>query len=63
MLNEAGKPLPGFRQEDCNVFSGDAIRHTVTWNGQADLSQLIDKPIRLRFYLRDAKLFSFVVAG
>jgi len=52
----------------CQTFTGDAIRHTVTWDGNADLSELADlsemtgKPVRLRFYLRSAKLFSFTAS-
>ena len=62
ILDRAGKPLPNFAKSDCATFSGDSIRHTVDWNGQADLSRLAGKPVRLRFYLQDAKLFSFTVA-
>ena len=59
ILTSAGKPLGGFTKADCDVFSGDTVRHTVTWQGKASLSKLAGKPLRLRFYLRDAKLFSF----
>jgi len=60
ILDETGKPLPGFAGSDCDVFSGDAIRHTVTWNGRAGLSELAGKPVSLRFVLKNAKLYSFV---
>ena len=60
VLDGAGNPLPGFGKRDCDVLSVDAVRHTVTWRGESDLSQLADKPIRLRFHLRDVKLYSFV---
>ena len=62
ILYPTGKPVAGFTESDCDIFSSDAIRHTVTWHGQADLSELADKPVSLRFYLRDAKLFSFTVS-
>jgi hypothetical protein len=61
ILDQAGRPRSGFARSDCDVFSGDAVRHTVTWNGRAGLPQRGDMPIRLRFYLRNAKLFSFTV--
>lgn len=59
ILYPTGKPVAGFTKADCDVFTGDAVRHTVTWNGQADLFELADKPVSLRFYLRDCKLYSF----
>jgi len=31
-----------------------------TWNGRADLSELAGRPVRLRFALTNAKLYSFV---
>lgn len=62
ILDQAGQPLPGFAKSDCDTFIGDAIRHTVVWNGRSDISELAGKPVSLRFYLQDAKLFSFTVA-
>ena len=55
------RPLPGFDYEDGESFSGDAIRHTVRWNGRS-LNELAGETIRLEFYLDDADLFSFVAA-
>ena len=59
ILDQAVKPLSGFCKEKCDVFRGDAIRHTVTWRGGSDLSELAGKTVRLRFHLRGAKLYSF----
>ena len=56
------RKLPGFSKSDCDVFSGDSIRNIVSWNGRADLSSLVGKPVSLRFYLRNAKLFSFTAS-
>ncbi len=61
ILDQSGRPWSGFSRSECDVFSDDAIRHTVTWNGRAGLPLRGDVPIRFRFYLRDAKLFSFTV--
>jgi hypothetical protein len=55
------RPLPGFDYEDGEAFSGDAIRHTVRWNGRS-LNELGGETIRLGFYLDDADLYSFVAA-
>lgn len=59
LLTPDGDPLPGFALDDCDPFWGDAIEHTVTWKGSADVSALQGRPLRLRFFLRDADLYSF----
>ena len=53
-----GKPHPGFALDDCPPLFGDAIDRTVTWKDGGDVSRLSGKPVRLRFLLRDADLFS-----
>ena len=35
-------------------------QRTVTWKGRGELSELAGKPVRLRFALKEAKLYSFV---
>ena len=60
ILDETGDPVPGYRKADCSVFQGDAIRHAVVWRGQPNVSQPAGKPLRLRFHLKNAKLYSFV---
>ncbi len=53
-----GKPLPGFRLADCAEIFGDRIEHPIEWKTGNDLDQLAGKPVRLRFVLRDADLYS-----
>ena len=63
-----GEPLAGFEKKMCQVFRGDSVRHTVTWDGNADLTELANftewtgKPVSLRFYLRNTKLYSFTTS-
>ncbi len=57
--DDKGKPLPGYALEDCPPIFGDSIEREVFWNKGSDLSILEGKPIRLRFVIRDADLFSF----
>lgn len=59
-LDECGGVSAGFGHDECDVVRGDEIAHTVTWRGAADVSGLSGKPVRLRFRLCDAKLYSFV---
>jgi hypothetical protein len=56
--DENGNPISGFSLDDCDPLFGDTLERAVTWKGINDLSSLEGKPIRLRFVLRDADLFS-----
>ena len=60
ILDRDGRSIEGFDAADCDAFSGDSLRHTVTWGTRSDLSALRGAPIRLRFHLNMAKLYSFV---
>ena len=56
--DEAGSPLDGYSLAQCPVIYGDAIEHTVSWEGGSDVSALAEGPVRLRFVLKDADLYS-----
>ncbi len=58
VLDEEGTQYEGFGKVDCAVFDGDAVEHEVTWR-QVAFASLEGKVIRLKFYLRDARLYSF----
>ena len=58
VLDRQGTQVPGFGKTDCAIFDSDSVRHTVTWR-QAALGSLKGKVIRLKFYLRNARLYSF----
>ena len=53
-----GKPVKGHALGDCPQIIGDEIDRTVTWKRGADVSHLAGKPLRLRFAMSDADLFS-----
>jgi hypothetical protein len=55
----AGRPISGFAFAECLEIVGDEIARTVVWKRGADVSRLAGRPIRLRFRMRDADLFSF----
>jgi len=62
VTDASGGPIEGFTREDCVPLSmTDALDHTVAWKGERQLGELRDQTVRLRFYLRGAKLFSFWV--
>jgi hypothetical protein len=54
----AGKPIEGFALADTRQISGDSIEQTVSWASGADVSKLAGQPVRLRFSLRSADLYS-----
>lgn len=64
LLDESGKELPGFAASDCRIINGDFLDKKVQWaDGASDVSRLAGKPVRLRFDMRGAKLYSFRFAA
>ena len=59
ILDAQGKPLPNFTAKDADPVTGNSTGKTVKWGGQSDLSSLAGRPIKLRFVMRDAKLYAF----
>jgi len=55
----AGKPISGYALRDCPEIFGDQVDRVVAWKNGADVSTLAGRPIRLRFVMRDADLYSF----
>jgi hypothetical protein len=53
-----GKPIEGFALDDCPAIFGDEIERVVTWKGGSDVSKLAGRPVRLRFVIKDADLYS-----
>jgi hypothetical protein len=56
---ESGKAVPGFALEQSRELIGNEIERTVSWNDGSDVSAVSGKPVRLRFALKDADLYSF----
>ena len=57
--NGSGHAINGFALDDCANLFGDTVERTVRWSNGFDLSSLAGMPVRLRFVLNDADLFSF----
>jgi len=53
-----GKPVDNYSINDCHEIYGDAIEEEVSWKDGYDLSKLRGKPVRLRFVMNDADLYS-----
>jgi hypothetical protein len=58
ILDAAGKPLSGFSCDDCDPLGGDSVDQEVTWKGSNRLPDG-QEPLRLRFVLERASLYSF----
>jgi hypothetical protein len=54
-----GKPLKGFALDDCEPIRGDEIAATVRWKNGTDTSRLTNQPVRMKFTVKNADLFSF----
>jgi len=54
-----GQPMPGFSLDEADALVGNAISKRVTWRGSQDVSALTRQPVRLRFAMRDMKLYAF----
>ena len=61
ILGENAKPLRGFTRKDCRRISGDALAAPVQW--KKPLTALKGKPVYVEFFLKNARLFSFDLAG
>ena len=60
ILDEQGTPIEGFAPDQCDlIHTANEINRGVSWRGNADVSRLAGKPVRLKFLLRDADLYAF----
>lgn len=59
ITDEDGNIIHAFSENACHAIVGDEIKRVVRWAGDMPLSELSGKPIRLRFYMKDADLYSF----
>ena len=57
--DEKGMPIEGYALGNCPEVYGDSIERVVAWKPGPDVSGLAGKPVRLRFVVKDADLFSF----
>ena len=53
-----GKPVPGFALADSVELYGDTVARNALWKDNPDLGALAGKPVRLRFVMKDADLYS-----
>ncbi len=53
-----GRPIPGFSLDEAPETYGDDVEFVVPWKAGASLASLAGRPVRLRFVMKDADLYS-----
>lgn len=59
ILDAAGEPLPGYERAQAIAMEHDSVRQAVVWQQQNRMPEASHGPIRLRFHMRSAQLFSY----
>jgi len=61
VLDEEGRPVPGYAREDCLLGTFDSTQQEVSWRGGTDVAPFRGKPVRIRFHLQHADLYGFQI--
>ncbi|MBN2291874.1 MAG: hypothetical protein JXM70_05580 [Pirellulales bacterium] len=59
LLDKVGKPVDGFTAAEATPLVGNSVRMPVTWGDESNISKLAGIPVRIRFIMRDCKLYAF----
>lgn len=62
VLNQDGDVIEPFSAGNCDPIVGDKTMLPVSWLGVEDLSAIRGRPVKLRFHLRSARLYSFWIS-
>lgn len=62
VLDENGNVLPGYGEADCGAMQSDSLDQIVTWATHTELPSA-PTPIRLRFSMQNASLYSYRAGG
>ena len=61
VLDQEGKPVDGLTRDEADHVTGDSVRHVVSWKENPDIDRLAGRIARLRFHMKEARLYSFAV--
>ena len=53
-----GRPAQGYQMSECAEIFGDEVQRVVAWDRGGDVGALAGQPVRLRFAMKDADLYS-----
>ena len=59
LLDGRHVPIEGYTFEDADNLPTTNIKQQVTWNDESDITSLSGRPIRLRIFFKNAKLYAF----
>jgi hypothetical protein len=59
IVDADGNPIPSFQREQCQTIIGDSTLQMVTWQSVTDLSSISGQVVKIRFYLKNGRLYSF----
>jgi hypothetical protein len=62
IVDRNNKVVPGFSRQDCTPFTGDSCHAEITWKTSQFTSDLRDKDRKIKFYIRNADLYSYLPA-
>ena len=60
LLDTNNQPVPGFTRKECIPFRGDSFRHVLTWKAEALPDAMVGVDKKIRFYLKNAELYSYL---
>lgn len=59
ILDKDGYPIPGFSIDESYWIIGNSVRFPASWKSDKNLKSINGETVRLRFVMRDCKLYSF----
>jgi hypothetical protein len=62
VLDGGGRAVAGLTRADCVPVRADKTLQPVKWESATDLSGVAGKAVKLRFHLKDARLYAFWVS-
>ena len=63
VLDANSRVIKNLSADDCIPLRSDNTLAEVRWRGVSDLSAVSGQPVRFRFFLRNARLFSFWISA
>jgi hypothetical protein len=59
LLDASDQPIQGFSREEATALYENHVCLPVTWRAKRSVASLAGKPIKIRFLMRDCRLYAF----
>ena len=64
VLNDNRQPIEGFTKRDCILMKkSDKTKQMISWKKHPDVTSLIGKTVRFKFYLNQADIYAFWISA